>query len=52
VGNHSVKAPLDIGIPDAGANAPPVLDISALGWTEPRRPHRRSKETPALPPRF
>lgn len=30
VGNHSVKAPLDIGIPDAGANAPPVLDISGL----------------------
>jgi cytochrome c peroxidase len=30
VGNHSVKAPLDIGIPDAGANAPPVLNISGL----------------------
>jgi cytochrome c peroxidase len=30
VGNHSVKAPLDIGIPDAGANAPPVLDIADL----------------------
>ncbi len=30
VGNHSVKAPLDIGIPDAGPNAPPVLDISGL----------------------
>ena len=30
VGNHSVKAPLDIGIPDAGANKPPVLDISGL----------------------
>jgi cytochrome c peroxidase len=30
VGDHSVKAPLDIGIPDAGANAPPVLDISGL----------------------
>ncbi len=30
VGNHSVKAPLDIGIPDAGANASPVLDISGL----------------------
>ena len=30
VGNHSVKAPLDIGIPDAGTNAPPVLDISGL----------------------
>jgi hypothetical protein len=30
VGNHSVKAPLDIGIPDAGAKTPPVLDISGL----------------------
>jgi cytochrome c peroxidase len=30
VGNHSVKAPLDIGIPDAGPNTPPVLDISGL----------------------
>src|SRR6185437_4430921 len=30
VGNHSVKAPLDIGIPDAGAKAPPVLDIAGL----------------------
>jgi len=30
VGNHSFKAPLNIGIPDAGANAPPVLDISGL----------------------
>jgi cytochrome c peroxidase len=30
VGNHSVKAPLDIGIPDAGPNARPVLDISGL----------------------
>ncbi len=30
VGNHSVKLPLDIGIPDAGAKAPPVLDISGL----------------------
>lgn len=30
VGNHSVKAPLDIGIPDAGSKAPPVLDISGL----------------------
>jgi cytochrome c peroxidase len=29
-GNYSVKAPLDIGIPDAGANKPPVLDISGL----------------------
>ena len=30
VGHHSVKAPLDIGIADAGANTPPVLDTSAL----------------------
>lgn len=30
VGNHSVKAPLNIGIADAGANAPPALDIAAL----------------------
>ncbi len=30
VGNHSVKAPLDIGVPDAGAKTPPVLDISGL----------------------
>jgi cytochrome c peroxidase len=30
VGNHSVKAPLDIGIADAGLKAPPVLDISGL----------------------
>jgi hypothetical protein len=30
VGNHSVKAPLNIGIADAGAKAPPVLDISRL----------------------
>ena len=30
VGNHSVKAPLDIGVSDAGANRPPVLDISGL----------------------
>jgi hypothetical protein len=30
VGNHSVKAPLNIGIADAGANAPPALDISRL----------------------
>jgi cytochrome c peroxidase len=29
-GNHSVKAPLNIGITDAGALAPPVLDISGL----------------------
>lgn len=30
VGDHSVKAPLDIGIADAGANAPPGLDVSGL----------------------
>jgi cytochrome c peroxidase len=30
VGNHSVKAPLDIGIADAGAMSPPALDISGL----------------------
>jgi len=30
VGDHSVKAPLDIGVPDAGVNAPPALDISGL----------------------
>jgi cytochrome c peroxidase len=30
VGNHSVKAPLDIGIADAGAKTPPALDISGL----------------------
>ncbi len=30
VGNHSVKAPLNIGIADAGTNAPPVLDIADL----------------------
>lgn len=30
VGDHSVKAPLDIGIADAGPNAPPGLDISGL----------------------
>ena len=30
VGDHSVKAPLDIGIADAGTKAPPVLDISGL----------------------
>jgi cytochrome c peroxidase len=29
-GNHSVKAPLNIGIADAGAKRPPVLDISGL----------------------
>ncbi len=30
VGNHSVKAPLDIGIADAGKDAPPDLDIAGL----------------------
>jgi cytochrome c peroxidase len=30
VGDHSVKAPLDIGIADADAKAPPALDISGL----------------------
>ena len=29
-GNHSVKAPLNIGIADAGKLAPPALDISGL----------------------
>jgi cytochrome c peroxidase len=29
-GNHSVKAPLNIGIASAGSNAPPALDISGL----------------------
>jgi cytochrome c peroxidase len=29
-GNHSVKAPLNIGVANAGALAPPVLDISGL----------------------
>src|SRR5262249_47637729 len=29
-GNHSVKAPLNIGVANAGAQAPPVLDISGL----------------------
>ena len=29
-GDHSVKAPLNIGIANAGANAPPALDISGL----------------------
>jgi cytochrome c peroxidase len=29
-GNHSVKAPLNIGIANAGANSPPALDISGL----------------------
>jgi cytochrome c peroxidase len=30
VGNRSVKAPLNIGIANAGVNAPPALDISGL----------------------
>ncbi|HUK06783.1 MAG TPA: hypothetical protein VLX09_02850 [Stellaceae bacterium] len=30
VGDHSVKAPLNIGIGNAGSNAPPALDISDL----------------------
>jgi hypothetical protein len=30
VGDHSVKAPLDISIADAGSKAPPDLDISGL----------------------
>jgi cytochrome c peroxidase len=30
VGNHSVKAPLNIGIANAGAASPPALDISGL----------------------
>ncbi|MGH6848367.1 MAG: hypothetical protein ACREC0_13305 [Methylocella sp.] len=29
-GDHSIKAPLDIGIADAGAKSPPDLDISGL----------------------
>jgi cytochrome c peroxidase len=29
-GNHSVKAPLNIGVANAGANAPPALDIADL----------------------
>jgi hypothetical protein len=29
-GNHSVKAPLNIGVADAGALSPPALDISRL----------------------
>ena len=29
-GNHSVKAPLNIGVADAGAASPPGLDISGL----------------------
>ncbi len=30
VGNHSFKAPLNIGIANAGSDAPPALDISGL----------------------
>jgi cytochrome c peroxidase len=30
VGNHSVKAPLNIGVANAGAASPPALDISGL----------------------
>jgi hypothetical protein len=30
VGHHSVKAPLNIGVANAGANSPPGLDISGL----------------------
>jgi cytochrome c peroxidase len=30
VGDHSIKAPLNIGIADAGMNAPPGLDIADL----------------------
>jgi cytochrome c peroxidase len=30
VGNHSVKAPLNIGIANAGPDSPPALDISGL----------------------
>src|SRR5207253_1438139 len=29
-GNHSVKAPLNIGVANAGALAPPALDIAGL----------------------
>ena len=29
-GNHSVKAPLNIGVADAGKNSPPALDITGL----------------------
>jgi cytochrome c peroxidase len=29
-GDHSVKAPLNIGVADAGSNSPPALDISGL----------------------
>ena len=30
VGNHTVKAPLDIGVADAGKNTPPALEIGGL----------------------
>ena len=30
VGNHSVKAPLNIGVANAGATSPPALDITGL----------------------
>ncbi len=30
VGNHSIKAPLNVGVANAGANSPPALDISGL----------------------
>ena len=30
VGDHSVKAPLNIGVANAGADAPPALDIAGL----------------------
>ena len=30
VGDHSIKAPLDIGVGDAGINSPPGLDVSDL----------------------
>jgi cytochrome c peroxidase len=30
IGNHSVKAPLNIGVANAGADSPPALDISGL----------------------
>jgi cytochrome c peroxidase len=30
VGDHSIKAPLNIGVANAGVNSPPALDISGL----------------------
>jgi hypothetical protein len=30
VGNHSIRAPLNIGVADAGKNSPPSLDITGL----------------------